>query len=137
MKQWCIKNGIDPRLYGAWVEMRRRCRASRHANDYRWRGITVCLRWTIFTLFAKDMGPHPGKGWTLDRKKNNQGYYKRNCRWATYATQARNRTNNKLTTAKAKQIRDLAGTMSQAAIGRKFGICQGTVCEVMQREIWK
>jgi hypothetical protein len=36
------------------------------------------------------MGERP-EGMTLDRIKNNKGYYKENCRWATPKEQVENR----------------------------------------------
>ena len=95
------------RLYQAWKNMRARCYGVRRP-DYKYyggRGITVCGRWNSFPAFAEDMGPHPGKGWTLDRKNNNQGYSKRNCRWATSTRQNRNKRTTKLTEQAVHAIR--------------------------------
>jgi hypothetical protein len=136
MNLWCHKNGINPRLYRAWIEMRRRCRAPRHAKAYSDRHITVCDRWQKFTLFAKDMGPHPGKGWTLERKKNNKGYSKPNCEWASYTAQARNRRNNRLTLAEVCTMRALADRFSQHQLAKRFGVSQPTVWEILHKEIW-
>ena len=43
-----------------------------------------------FENFLKDMGERP-EGKTLDRKDNDKGYYKANCRWATDDEQYDNR----------------------------------------------
>ena len=52
-------------------------------------GITVCDRWlNSFQAFLEDMGEKP-EGLTLDRKDPDKGYYKDNCRWATYEQQNR------------------------------------------------
>lgn len=134
MKQWCKTNGIDPRLYGAWVEMRRRCRAVRHEKNYAARGITVCRRWHSFHAFATDMGPHPGRGWTLDRMQNNRGYSKVNCRWALYTTQNRNRRSTKMTPALVRFIR--ATRITQHRLAAQLGCSQPTISEIRNYQTW-
>jgi hypothetical protein len=61
-------------------------------NDYGGRGITFIERWNVFENFLEDMGDAP-KGMTLDRRLNNLGYSKDNCRWATSTEQNRNKRN--------------------------------------------
>lgn len=82
-----------------WKAMKRRCYASsdKRFERYGARGIGVCKRWHKFENFYADMGPKP-VGMSLDRKDNNKGYSKANCRWADNKTQSRNRsTNNRIT----------------------------------------
>jgi len=71
----------------------------RRYKDYGGRGITVCTRWLKFENFYADMGECP-PGMTLERKDNNKGYYKANCRWATNKEQGNNKRNNRLLTYK-------------------------------------
>lgn len=59
-------------------------------KNYGGRGITVCASWHSFANFLRDMGERPA-GLTLDRKNNEKGYYKRNCRWANWEVQQNNR----------------------------------------------
>ncbi len=89
--------GVNSRMYSTWEAMIARC-GNPHAKKYDLyggRGIAVCERWRSFENFLADMGPHPGKGLTLDRFPNGDGNYEpSNCRWATYSEQNRNlRTN--------------------------------------------
>lgn len=83
------------RTYRIWQAMLNRCRNPKVAN-YPWyggRGIRVCKRWHSFVHFFRDMGECP-EGHELDRKRNNRGYSKANCRWVTHAV---NMTNTRKT----------------------------------------
>lgn len=56
-------------------------------------GMEVQEEWLwSFEEFFKDMGIRP-KDYTLDRIDVYKGYLKGNCRWASWTTQARNKTN--------------------------------------------
>ncbi len=79
--------------YSTWSKLKRRCTnpLDKYYKDYGGRGITVCNEWLdSFEQFYEDMGPRPGKKYSLDRINNNNGYYKENCRWATQSQQMRN-----------------------------------------------
>ena len=111
-------NKGEPRSaeYRAWRGMKSRCLDpnNQNAKDYSERGISVSQEWIdSFETFFKDMGPRPSSKHSLDRKDNDKGYSKDNCRWATKAEQSRNRRNNvvleafgesKLISAWAKEI---------------------------------
>lgn len=90
------------RVYGAWMHMRSRCNNPNHKNfsRYRGRGIKVCKRWDKFENFLVDMGFPTSHKHTIDRIKNNLGYSKSNCRWATQTEQCRNRSNSAYITYK-------------------------------------
>lgn len=47
------------------------------------------------------------------------------------------RAPKKLTTKQVQEIRQLSGTMSQRAIGMKFGVAQKTVSDIVRRKIWR
>jgi len=83
------------RAHSAWSSMLDRClNPNSHAYaDYGGRGITVDDEWHEFANFHADMGDPP-PGLTLDRKDNNLGYCKANCRWTTRAEQNNNKRNN-------------------------------------------
>lgn len=79
------------RTHRIWASMIQRCtnpKRERYPN-YGGRGITVCARWRKFENFFADMGTAPLTR-SIDRKDNNAGYTKNNCRWSTAKMQARN-----------------------------------------------
>ena len=137
-------------LYNAWRSMRWRCHNPKRKDFYRYggRGITICARWSSFANFAKDMGPHPGKGFSLDRKRNNEGYRRGNCRWMTPTVQNRNRNlstrSGKLTAAKVARIRKLykgdarskGYSMSQQRIADLYGISRPMVSYILSGRTW-
>ena len=125
---------IKTPLYEAWSQMRKRCNNPSHNayHNYGGRGITICPEWDDFAVFAADMGLHPGKGWSLEREKNDQNYCKANCRWATRAAQQRNTRSNKLTEAQAKQFR----TGPVPALAKQFGVSPSLGYRIARGEVW-
>ena len=97
----------NTRLYRTWTAMRSRCHDKQRLDykHYGGRGIHVCSRWDSYEIFAEDMGPHPGKGWELDRINNDGNYELTNCRWSTRLSQIRNRRSIKLSFESAQEIR--------------------------------
>jgi len=67
-------------------------------KHYGGRGITLDPAWLKFENFFKDMGKRPvginGEKYSIDRKNNNKGYNKDNCRWTTLAVQSNNKQNS-------------------------------------------
>jgi len=108
-------------------------------EHYKKRGITVCERWRFsFENFLADMGERPGgfREYTLERIDNDRGYEPGNCEWATWETQASNRTDNsgernpaaKLTDAQVVAIR--ADTRTQAKIAADYGVKQQQISRI-------
>ncbi len=124
------KRAARPPEYGAFIAMRARC-VNPHNKNYPYyggRGVKVCDRWLGkdgFANFLADMGPRPGKGWSLDRIDNNGDYCPANCRWADALTQANNRggynhrlTVNGVTRTYAEWER--ANGLSRGAVARRL-----------------
>jgi hypothetical protein len=83
--------------YNIWKAMIKRCTNSNDSayDNYGGRGITVCDEWLdSFENFYRDMGPRPNPDHSIERKENDKGYYKDNCKWATRIEQCNNRRNN-------------------------------------------
>lgn len=95
-----IKHGkINTQEYNSWKSMKRRCKDNKGKGSHRYfgRGITVCKRWlNSFENFYEDMGPKPGKEYSIERINNAGNYEPGNCVWATPKEQGRNRENNRL-----------------------------------------
>lgn len=86
--------GIPKSAFQRWSNMMRRCYSPTNEKDkrnYMDRGIAVCAEWHDPRKFYEDMGDPPFLDATLDRKNNELGYSKDNCRWATRSEQNRNR----------------------------------------------
>ena len=89
-----IKHGMCGSVeHDAWKHMRQRCLNSKdhEYHNYGGRGISICERWSKFTMFLKDMGFRPNKNLTLERCDNEKGYSPGNCYWASKKQQSRNR----------------------------------------------
>lgn len=135
-------DGEYTRTFNSWMAMRQRCyyKKNNRYEDYGGRGITVTDRWLGddgFANFLADMGERPAE-MTLDRKENDLGYYKDNCRWATVTTQMRNQTRTVLEHHEPAQIRWLrAEGFTYSEIGRFFGIGKSHVGQIVNGQLWK
>lgn len=81
------------KLYDVYLKMVERCYKStdKGYKNYGGRGIGVCDRWRdSFENFYADMGDPPPNH-SLDRRDNDLGYSKDNCRWVDRTIQNANR----------------------------------------------
>jgi hypothetical protein len=141
----CLKRGpmADCRYtaeYIAWRDAIQRCynpKIKRY-KDYGGRGIRMCNEWRDdFRSFLSHIGKKPVKSLTLDRIDTNGDYEPGNVRWATKATQSRNRRCNKLDIDKARAIRErYANGESYGCIADAYGVSLGTIYEVVQHKTW-
>ena len=92
-KHGATKNNKRTPEYSIWNGIKNRCyRPTSNAyKNYGERGIKLCDRWHDFANFFADMGPKPGKDYSLDRIDPNGNYEPKNCRWATKKEQAANK----------------------------------------------
>lgn len=119
------KHGLTDSIeHRAWARIRRRCHSPQYHNYayYGGRGIEVCERWNVFANFLADMGPRPGPEYSIERVDNDGDYEPCNCKWATRAEQARNKTNT-YTAEEDRAIRDaiaqgLSFRQMAAVVGR-------------------
>lgn len=79
--------------YVVWKAMHERCRSNhpKTRRNYKDRGISVCEEWSDFTVFLRDMGMKPAPNSDLDRRDNDLGYSKDNCRWISRKQNLNNR----------------------------------------------
>ena len=132
-----LKHGLHKTpTYTTWQAMLNRCYdpASPSWPSYGAKGVQVCAAWHTFGGFLSDMGVRP-PGTTIDRIRNDKGYEPGNCQLATATTQARNRSNVKLTEELAVRIR--ADDRPQRVIAGELGVSRQTIGCVKRGVTWK
>lgn len=128
----------NTREYQAWSSMFSRCNNTEYYKNVCYKGITICERWKeAFVNFYEDMGECP-TNYQLDRKNNQKGYFKENCRWVTVEEQARNRSVSKLTPDAVKEIRNIfeRGGINQRTLALMYEVSPTTIHEVLKGKTW-
>lgn len=103
--------------YRIWRGMVNRCHSQGDPawDSYGGRGIVVCEDWREdFFAFLADMGRRPSPGHEIDRRDNDQGYSRHNCRWVSRKINSRNRRSARMVTVKGE-------TLCLSAAVEKFG----------------
>jgi hypothetical protein len=93
--------------YGAWLGMNKRC-YDPSCDAYRYYGgrqppVTIHEPWrhsfdTFLASVLSEIGSHPGKGFSLDRRNNDLGYVPGNLKWSTPTEQAEHTRRNRIVT---------------------------------------
>lgn len=77
--------------YKAYYNAKRRCTVV--TSDWKYYGGKgIEMQYKNFEEFFADLGPKPGRKYSLDRINNDDHYRVGNCRWATSREQHRNRS---------------------------------------------
>ena len=125
----CSSHGMSNLAeYKTWQDMKGRCLNKKHMSFgyYGGRGIQVCDRWMRFENFYEDMGPKPGKEYSIDRIDNGGDYCPDNCHWATRKDQNSNTRRNR--------IIDIGGVSRSVTEWASFvGVKYGTVSSRLSR----
>lgn len=77
------------RIFQIWFGMLDRCGNPNNRTYNRYKNFAPPERWRVFENFYEDMGDPP-PGMSIDRRDNEKGYSKENCRWATPSQQTGN-----------------------------------------------
>lgn len=120
----CVTHGqCRTPMYGVYRDMITRCTNSNYKGYPRYggRGIGVSQEWlSSFEIFLSDMGPRPSPTHQLDRRDNNLGYSKDNCRWATPTENNNNRVDTIL-------VEYLGQQKALSVVAEQLGIKQSTI----------
>lgn len=128
-------------VYQAWSEMKQRCFNPRSKDFacYGGRGIGVCRRWLSFDNFIADMGERPSPQHTIERRRRNGNYSKRNCYWATRVEQGRNTVRVQLSMEKARSIRTqyACGGVTYESLAEANCVSLTSIARVINHKTWR
>ena len=135
----CKKN--YPVEFKTWQCIKQRCYNLKVSNYHRYggRGIIICNEWiNNFESFFRSVGPVPFKGAHIDRKDNDGNYESGNCRWVTPSESAHNRSTNKVSTSKVKEIREKYKNekISQNELALMYGVSQSFISRLINNKRW-
>lgn len=121
-----VKRGTQERRI--WNQMKQRClNKNNPAYDrYGGRGITIYPEWIDnFNAFFIYIGPRPSVLYSIERIKNDEGYFPGNVKWATKGEQGSNKRNN-------IRIEHNSKNLTMAEWARELGIDKRTIWRRIQ-----
>ena len=130
-------------LYKKWISMKQRC-YDPNVSGFKYygdRGIKVCSEWihnpVAFIKWALRNGYK--KNLHIDRINNDSDYSPENCRFVTNTENARNKTNNKMTLAKVKEIRAKYSFRKYTApmLAAEYGVSQWSIYDIIWQRRWR
>ncbi len=143
-KEIVTKHGLSGSyVYKLWCSVKERCfnKNVKQYKDYGGRGITLYFDWIEspvgFIEYVSKLENFGKDGYSLDRINNNGNYEPGNLRWATQATQCRNRRVSVINIEIAREIRALKGIKTIKEIAELFGIRRGIVYDVLTNKTWR
>ena len=132
--------GVGTRIYEIWHSMKKRTNGT--GNQYSrlvYKHVELCDDWSSFEVFRDwAMANGYSDGLSIDRIDNAKGYSPDNCRWATAAEQAQNRTTGRLNAEAVIDIRRrYESGEAMTSIGRDYKTCASTINKVVKGRRWK
>ena len=125
-------------FYACWYNMMQRCYNADCPSykHYGARGIQVSPEWLDFENFFQDMFSTWTKGLEIDRKDNDQGYSKANCRWTTRHENCQNTRSTKLSWEEVQYIRSMKGIRTNKQLSLEFNVSASHICRIQNYEKW-
>lgn len=126
------------KVYRTWQGIIARCNNHKHVNYMRYggRGVTVCEEWgNSFPTFYRDMGDPPTENYQIDRKDNDKGYSKDNCRWVLPGKNSQNRRSTKLTREDIIAIRQ--SNISHKELADMYNVSRAHINRIINRVNWR
>lgn len=139
-KEMITKHGLSRHpLYMTWTGINNRCHNLRTKDYYLYggRGISVCDEWRKSPIEFINWGMNNGykPGLTIERIDNDGNYEPDNCKWATLTEQARNKITTKLTTERAKEIKN--DDRNFGDIAEDYKVSLSTIYDIKMGRTWK
>jgi hypothetical protein len=128
------------KTWWSWHFMKQRVLNPNNRDYSRYRDRHIDPRWMVYENFHADMGDKP-EGLSLDRKDNNKGYSKENCRWATPHQQASNKILNcrgrVLTVEGVRNIKVKLKEKRNRELAEEYGVSISAISSIRSGRAWR